>query len=117
MTYLTLITAIFAGQHQQQPSSDLLPHWTTQHPHLTTSCSPICQNHPKYCLSAVMKVSKIWAPASYVLLLLQQQPELCEGHTLPANETLSGCEMEVLTGISSYLGCQCPSCLSVCLSV
>jgi len=45
-----------------------------------------------------MKVLKIWAPAGFVLLLLQQLPEPCEGQTLPANTSLSGCEMEVLTG-------------------
>ncbi len=48
-----------------------------------------------------MKVLKIWAPASFVLLLLRQLPEPCEGQTLPANKSLSGCEMEVLTGTSS----------------
>ncbi len=60
-----------------------------------------------------MKALKNWAPASFVLLLLQQLPEPCEGQTLPTNQSLSGCEMEVLTGTSSDLGCYCLLCLSV----
>ncbi len=49
----------------------------------------------------MMKVLKMWTPASFVLLLLQQLLEPCEGQALPANQSLSGCEMEVLTGTSS----------------
>ena len=60
----------------------------------------------------MMKMLKMWAPASFVLLLLQQLPDPCEGQALPANQSLPGCEMEVLTGTSSDLGCYCPLCLS-----